>query len=125
METIRILLKNGDNQKSPSLSGWRVLRYRIVTVLFDEPVKAKLLYIHSSSLHPRTFRSSAFPKLAPNIITILPVVENPLLWRSDEATFFSTNTKVEDPIYLYASSDGHTDLTTKFSIIIDLEISHL
>ena len=108
METCRILLKNGHNWISPSLSKWRVLRYKIVTVLFDEAVEgAKLLYIQASALHSRTFRSSATPELAPNIIAILPVFEKPLLWRTD------------------ASSDGHIKLTTKFSIIIDLVITRI
>ena len=125
METIRIILKNDHNWISPSLSEWRVLMYRTVTVLFDQAVEAaKLLYIHASALLSRTFRSSATPELAPNIIAILPVVEKPLQWRADEATFFSANTVI-DELYLYASSDGHTELTTKFSIIIDLEITRI
>ena len=88
-----------------------MLRYRIVTVLFDQAVTgAKVLYIHASALHPRTLRSSATPELAPNIIAILPVVENPLLWQADEATSSWANTVI-DELYLYASSDGQTELT--------------
>ena len=78
----------------------------------------------STPLHSR-FRSSATPELAPNIIAMLPVVEKPLLRRTDESAFFSANTVIDEPLYLYASSNGLTDLTTKFSIIIDLEITRI
>ena len=111
MVRIRMLLKNRHNWIFLSLSKWQVLRYKIVTVLFDQAVvpseDAKLLYIHAFALHSRTFQSSATPEFAPNIIAILPVVEKPLLWRTD------------------ASSDGHIKLTTKFSIIIDLVITRI
>ena len=72
METIRILLKNGHDWISPSLSEWRVQRYKIVMVLFDQAIEgAKLLYIYASALNSRTFRSSATPELASNIIAII------------------------------------------------------
>ena len=123
METIRILLKNGHNWISSSLSEWRVLRYRIVTVLFDQPVvpseNAKLVYIHASAFHSRTFRTSATLDLAPNIIAILLVVKKPLLCKLMKPLFFSANTMIDGPLYIYASSDCHTKLTTKFSTIIE------
>ena len=108
------------------MSEWRVLRYIIVAVLFDQVVEgATLLYIHASTLHSRTFQSSATRELAANIIAIIPVFDKPLLWRTDQASFFSANSVIDEPPYLYTSSDGHTELTTKFSIIIELEITRI